>query len=91
VRIGVPARVAVTHTIVRVRQEPHDPKKATEPYGPAMAYREFVYFSGRLRWAFETARMKEATADLLVTLAPHVHYIGKRGSFVQIPGDEPPG
>jgi hypothetical protein len=82
VRIGVPAYAAVTHTIVKIRQEPHD-KKAIEPYIDAIAYREFVHFGGRLRWAFETARMTEAIVELLTVLAPCIHYIGKRGSFVQ--------
>jgi hypothetical protein len=82
VRVGVPQRAALTHTIIKIRQEP---KKAIpgEPYISAVAYREFVHFRGRLRWAFDLARVADTTAELLVALSPFIHYIGKRGSFVQ--------
>ncbi|HTX75566.1 MAG TPA: hypothetical protein VMD29_05110 [Terracidiphilus sp.] len=82
VRVGVPRRAALTHTIMKIRQEP---KKATPgaPYVSAIAYREFVHFRGRLRWAFDLARLANEAAELLVALSPYIHYIGKRGSFVQ--------
>jgi hypothetical protein len=32
------------------------------------------------------ARMPDTIAELLVTLTPFIHYIGKRGSFVQFQG-----
>jgi hypothetical protein len=82
VRVGIPQRAALTHTIIKIRQEP---KKTTpgEPYISAVAYREFVHFRGRLRWAFDLARMPDTIAELLVTLSSFIHYIGKRGSFVQ--------
>jgi hypothetical protein len=85
VRIGLPQRAALTHTIVKLRQEP---KKKTpgEPYISAIAYREFVHFHGRFRWAFDLARMPDQIAELLVSLAPFIHYIGKRGSFIQFQG-----
>ncbi len=84
-RIGVPQRAAVTHTIIKIRQEKRPPK-AGEPYGPAVAYREFVHFRGALRWAFDLARVSDAVAELLVVLAPFIHYVGKRGSFIQFQG-----
>lgn len=85
VRVGLPQRAALTHTIVKLRQEPKT-KTLGQPYISAVAYREFVHFRGRLRWAFDLARMPEPVAGLLVTLAPFIHYIGKRGSFVQFQG-----
>ena len=82
VRIGVPQHAALTHTIIKVRQEKRPPTPG-QPYISAVAYREFVHFRGQLRWAFDLARMPDAIAQLLVALAPSIHYIGKRGSFIQ--------
>jgi hypothetical protein len=83
--MGVPSRAALTHTIIKVRQEP---KKQIpgEPYISAVAYREFVHFRGHVKWAFDLAHMRGAVAELIVALAPHVHYIGKRGGFIQFQG-----
>jgi hypothetical protein len=89
VRVGVPQRAALTHTIIKIRQEKRQEKghpTPGEPYISAVAYREFVHFRGRLRWAFDLARMPDTIAELLVALAPPVHYIGKRGSFIQFQG-----
>jgi hypothetical protein len=85
VRMGVPARAALTHTIIKVRQEP---KKAIpgEPYISAVAYREFVHFRGCMKWAVDLAHMRDTIAELIVGLAPHIHYVGKRGGFIQFQG-----
>jgi len=85
VRVGVSAVAAVTHTFVKVRQESRgaDPLR---PYIPTIAYREVVHHHGRWLWAFDLVRGDDTLADRLVRLAPHVGYIGKRGSFVQFRG-----
>ena len=85
VRVGVPEAAAVTHTFVKVRQEFRgtDPLR---PYIPTIAYREVVHHHGRWLWAFDLVRGDDTLADRLVRLAPHVGYIGKRGSFVQFRG-----
>jgi hypothetical protein len=85
VRMGVPSRAALTHTIIKIRQEPKKPIPG-EPYISAVAYREFVHFRGHMRWAFDLAHMRDAIADLIVALAPHIHYVGKRGGFIQFQG-----
>ena|ERR1035441_6940259 len=53
-RIGVPEKAVVTHTIVKIRQEPKD-RKSGPAYIPAVAYREFVHLRGPLGWAFDLA------------------------------------
>jgi hypothetical protein len=83
--IGVPEHAAVTHTIVKIRQEPKT-KKPLAPYLPAVAYREFVYLHGEWQWAFDLASMPERAALAILDLLPAVNYIGKRGSFVQFLG-----
>ena len=89
-RIGVPARAIVTHTIVKIRQEPKDPKSRTRgvAYTPAVAYREFVSYDGWLRWALDLATVTQPAAETVVRLAPAVSYIGKRGGFIQFIGWE---
>ncbi|MBV6434539.1 MAG: hypothetical protein IANPNBLG_04792 [Bryobacteraceae bacterium] len=81
-RIGVPSAAVVTHTIVKVRQEPKD-RKSGAPYIPAVAYREFVYYSGDLSFAFDLSTLDVSTASWIASVAPAVQYIGKRGGFLQ--------
>jgi hypothetical protein len=85
VRIAPPAAATVTHTFVKVRQESRkgDPLR---PYDSTIAYREIVYHHGRLLWAFDLAGCDDTAAERLVRLAPHVSYVGKRGSFIQFVG-----
>jgi hypothetical protein len=85
VRVGVPSRATVTHTIVKIRQEPKA-KKAGVAYTPAVAYREFVHYSGPLLFAFDRESLTEEVENAIVWLAPTVSYIGKRGGFIQFTG-----
>jgi hypothetical protein len=84
-RIGVPEKAVVTHTIVKIRQEPKD-RKSGPSYIPAVAYREFVHLRGPLGWAFDLATAPGWLAAALIEIAPGINYIGKRGSFVQFVG-----
>ena len=85
VRIAPPESAAVTHTFVKVRQESRggDP---LAPYIASIAYREIVHHHGRWFWAFDLAGGDDTLAERVVRLAPHIAYIGKRGSFVQFTG-----
>lgn len=92
-RIGVPQRATVTHTIVKIRQAYEEKGKkeertagGTPPYKSAVAYREYVHFQGSFKWAFDLATMSERCSAALVALAPRVSYIGKRGGFIQYAG-----
>ncbi len=85
VRIGVPEQAVITHTIIKIRQEPKD-RKSGPAYIPAVAYREFVYLRGSLRWAFDLAEAPDWLAASLIEIAPGINYIGKRGSFIQFMG-----
>jgi len=84
-RIEAPEKAVVTHTIVKIRQEPKN-RKSGPSYIPAVAYREFVHLRGPLRWAFNLATAPEWLAAALIEIAPGINYIGKRGSFVQFVG-----
>lgn len=85
VRIRPAAAACVTHTFVKIRQEPKTPDPL-RPYIDSIAYREVVHCRGTWIWAFDLAAGDDALAERLVRLAPHVAYIGKRGSFVQFVG-----
>jgi hypothetical protein len=85
VRIRPPAAAVVTHTIVKIRQEP---KRASpgQPYISNIAYREVVHHAGSWLWAFDLAAGDETLAERLAQALPRVRYVGKRGSFVQFLG-----
>lgn len=85
VSVGVPRHAAVTHTIIKIRQEPKT-RKPLEPYIAAVAYREFACLYGDWRWAFDLATMPPRAVGAIVSLLPVVNYIGKRGSFIQYLG-----
>lgn len=87
VRIAPPRAAAVTHTFVKIRQEPKTPDPL-RPYGSSVAYRELVHHRGEWRFAFDLAAGDGTLAGWLVRLIPHVNYAGKRGSFVQFTGLE---
>jgi hypothetical protein len=85
VRIAPPDAACVTHTFVKVRQEPKQ-AHPLRPYIDSIAYREVVCHQGKWRWAFDVGAGDEALVERLVCIAPHVAYIGKRGSFIQFVG-----
>lgn len=84
-RVGVPQDAVVTHTIVKVRQEPKEPGKVPG-YTSNIAYREFVAYNGEVHLAFDLHTLTRDLAELLTRAAPAVQYIGKRGSFMQFVG-----
>lgn len=86
VRVAPSRRTVVTHTFVKVRQEPHGGSRPDLPYIANIAYREVAYCHGLWRWAFDLACGDEVLAQRIVVLAPHISYVGKRGSFVQFTG-----
>lgn len=86
-RIGPPERAVVTHTIVKIRQEPKQPKPDM-PYGSAVAFREFVAYAGDIKVAFDLSTLTARCAEWLVGLAPCINYFGKRGSLMQFTGME---
>ncbi len=81
-RIAPADAAVVTHTFVKVRQENRD-ADPLKPYVASIAYREVAHHHGRWLWAFDLAAGDERLAERLVRMAPHVNYVGKRGSFVQ--------
>jgi hypothetical protein len=85
VRIRPPAAAVVTHTIVKVRQEPKRPEPL-EPYISNVAYREVVHHDGTWLWALDLAAGDVVLAERLAACLPRINYVGKRGSFVQFLG-----
>lgn len=87
VRIAPPSRAVVSHTFLKVRQEPKKPDPE-HPYISSVAYREFVFHQGEWHWAFDLANRPTDLAAMLSRVLPYVRYIGKRGSFIQFVGLE---
>jgi hypothetical protein len=85
VRIAPTERAVVTHTFLKIRQEPKTPSP-DRPYIASVAYREVVHAAGEWRWAFDLAALDDQAVEWLIELLPHVAWIGKRGSFVQFLG-----
>jgi hypothetical protein len=82
VRIAPPDRAVVSHTFLKVRQEPKTPDPE-RPYISSIAYREFVFHRGEWRWAFNLRENDHWLDAAMIGLLPYVRYIGKRGSFIQ--------
>jgi hypothetical protein len=82
VRVQPSEAAVVTHTFVKVRQEPKARTPGT-PYISSIAYREVAYCEGDWLWAFDLAGLTAREAELLVCCLPHVNYVGKRASFIQ--------
>jgi hypothetical protein len=82
VRIALPESACVTHTFVKIRQEPKNVDPG-HPYINSIAYREVAHYQGAWHWAFDLAAGDDTLAERLGLVAPHVNYIGKRGSFIQ--------
>jgi hypothetical protein len=85
VRIAPTPGVVVTHTFVKIRQEPKKRDPAC-PYISNIAYREVAHCQGAWRWAFDLRAMTAVDADRLMICLPHINYVGKRGSFIQFLG-----
>lgn len=90
VRMGVPQHACVTGTIQTVRQETREDERKRNPglpwYRASIAMREFVYYQGGLRLAFDRETCNSELAMLLRRIAPAINYLGKRGSFFQYLG-----
>lgn len=90
VAVRLPPRLLVINTFVKIlRPHKSGPKDTMGtglegPMGNTIAYRELVHFGGPLSLALETA--VPATELPLLHLLSHVHYLGKRGGFMQFAG-----
>lgn len=85
IRFRPPAWAAVTNSFIKILREPKD-KKAGPAFISSVAYREFVFYGGRLTVAIGADSIAPEERRLLEELVWHVHYLGKRGGFVQVTG-----
>ena len=86
VRIAPTAHAVVTHTFVKVRQEPKTPQET--PYISNIAYREIAHCLGEWQWAFDLGHIDPDGTAWLETALAHVTYVGKRGSLIQFRGTD---
>lgn len=85
IRFRPPAWAVVTNSFMKILREPKD-KKAGPAFISSVAYREFVYYGGRLTVAIGADLIPPEERRVLEELVWHVHYLGKRGGFVQVTG-----
>lgn len=82
IRFEPPEQAVVNNSFIKVLTEPKD-KKNGPAFISSVGYREFVAYEGDLKVAICTSELDEARIETLKRLLLHVHYFGKRGSFVQ--------
>lgn len=89
--IRLPQHVMVINTFVKILRPHKNGAKDTSgtgligPMGNTIAYREMVQFSGAINLAL---RSKHDAGVPLAHLCSHIHYLGKRGGFMQFRGTD---
>ncbi len=93
-------RAVVTNLFAKIQKPRRNDKKKEEaeveveeseegadgPFGPTIAYREYVHFQGRLRLAFQpkSGLYEAEIIQALPNLLSQINYLGKRGGFFQL-------
>lgn len=89
IAMRLPPQIVVLNSFLKiVRPKKHGPSDdqgtgLVTPLGSTIAYREFVFFNGPLQFALAD-HDNRPLPDALPGLLPHLTYIGKRGSFIQL-------
>lgn len=86
VRIRPPGHCVVQNTFIKVLDQARE--KGAGPFRRTIAYREFVYYEGRMEVAIACAGMASQEIDSVRELLAHLNTFGKRGSFFQYLGCE---
>lgn len=86
IAVRLPPSLVVINTFVKILR-PHKagPKDTVGtglagPMGSTIAYRELVHYGGPLSIALETSDRNDLPLPALLS---HIHYLGKRGGFIQ--------
>jgi hypothetical protein len=82
VRPSPPQYACVTNSFIKIQRPPKKPKPG-EPFGPTVAFREYIQFHGVLRIACEVSKLETESLEMLRSLLLRVNYFGKRGCFMQ--------
>lgn len=83
IRFEPPREAVVTNSFIKIRREPKKRTADGPAYIPTIGYREFCFYQGDLRIAFEVGSLSGAELEHIGALLPRVNYFGKRGSFFQ--------
>jgi hypothetical protein len=87
IRFQPPAQAVVNNSFIKILSEPKD-KKNGPAFISTVGYREFVAYEGELVVAVRLDVLGDTERELVGKLLLHIHYFGKRGSFVQAVGQE---
>jgi len=90
IRVSPPRQAVVNNSFIKILREPKKDKNNPnqKEFISSIAYREFVFFDGEMKLAFDIANLNEQQVERLKQALIHVRYFGKRGSFVQFKGFE---
>ncbi|MBK8903491.1 MAG: hypothetical protein IPM53_20070 [Anaerolineaceae bacterium] len=91
IAIALPNHLTVINTFVKILRPHKSGAKDTVgtglegPMGNTIAYRELVYFAGLVRIAIQPNHKVKKLTEIppLLDLLAQIHYLGKRGGFMQ--------
>ena len=86
IRFLPPEHCIVQNTFQKVLQADRNSPRGY--FSSTIAYREFCFYRGELIVALDAAGLSSEQTETLETIAAHINYFGKRGSFVQFLGSE---
>lgn len=95
IRFALSEKVVVNNCFIRIqkpkRMEGEAKEHDLETMDTTVTFREYVYFSGDLKLAFDLKQdaSNSETETLLREFLPKINYFGKRGCFFQFKGFEP--
>lgn len=89
IRFLPPEHCIVQNTFQKILQADRNEPKGH--FSATIAYREYCYYKGILSIALHAAGLSRERMEILKSLAAHINYLGKRGSFVQFLGSETKG
>lgn len=78
VAVWLPRQIVVNNTFQRVLRAARNPAPEEGPFQRTIGFREYVQFGGPLALAFRNM------SDGLTPLLAQIHYLGKRGGFIQL-------
>jgi hypothetical protein len=86
IRLLPPEHCIVQNTFQKVLQADRNAPRGH--FSSTIAYREFCFYRGELGVALGTTGLSSEQIETLETIAAHINYFGKRGSFFQFLGVE---
>jgi len=85
-RFALPEKVIVNNCFLKIQKEPHSETKKKHPeinFQSTVSFREYVYFAGDIKIAFNLNSLENKQIEFLKQWFPLINYFGKKGCFFQ--------